>query len=113
MRLMVMLAAFTILAAQSFGQDSPQWRGPNRDGSVASFTEPQAWPAQLTQRWKVEVGLGYATPLLVGDRIYLFSHQRGNEVMTALDAATGKQIWQTGYPVMFEMQSSAARHERG
>lgn len=110
---MTILTGFTMLATQGIGQDSPQWRGPNRDGAIASFNEPQAWPAQLTQRWKVEVGLGYATPLLIGDRIYLFSRQGGNEVMSALDAATGKQLWQTSYPAMFEMQSSAARHERG
>src|SRR5687767_12460065 len=100
----VVLAGFAMLAGQAFGQDSPQWRGPNRDGAIASFNEPQTWPAQLTQRWKVEVGLGYATPLLIGDRIYLFSRKGDNEVMTALDAATGKQIWQTGYPAVFEMQ---------
>ena len=55
------------------GADYTQWRGPNRDGSVASFTEPRAWPEQLTQRWKVEVGTGYATPILVGNRVYVFA----------------------------------------
>jgi len=46
------------LSGQRGGPDWTQWRGPNRDGAVASFTEPKAWPEQLTQRWKVEVGLG-------------------------------------------------------
>jgi outer membrane protein assembly factor BamB len=110
---MTMVVGFSIWAGRSFAQDSPQWRGANRDGAVASFNEPQAWPPQLTQRWKVDVGLGYATPLLIGDRIYLFSRQGDNEVMSAFDAATGKQLWQTGYPAMFEMQGGAARHERG
>jgi outer membrane protein assembly factor BamB len=109
----IAILACMTLSIQSAGQDSPQWRGPNRDGGVASFTESQTWPERLTQRWKVEVGLGYATPLLVGDRIYLFSRQGDNEVMTAFDAATGRRIWQTGYPVTFEMHSAAVRHERG
>ena len=50
------------------GQDWTQWRGPSRDGGVTSFNEPSAWPDTLTRRWQIEVGLGYASPLLVGDR---------------------------------------------
>ena len=101
------------MTVQTAAQDLTQWRGPNRDGVVASFTEPQAWPNQLTQRWKAEVGLGYATPLLVGDRIYLFSRQGEEEVMSALDASTGNVLWQTGYPAPFTMNSSAAGHGAG
>jgi outer membrane protein assembly factor BamB len=116
-RILVTLVALAtlsaVLAGQSGGQDLTQWRGPNRDGSVASFTEPKVWPEQLTQRWKVDVGLGYATPLLVGNRVYMFSRQGENEVMSALDAATGKVIWQTGYPVSFTMSSASARHGMG
>jgi len=101
------------IEAQRPAADWPQWRGPNRDGAIAGFTEPAAWPESLTQRWKVEVGLGYATPLVVGDRIYMFSRQGENEVMSALDPATGKTLWQTGYPAPFTMQSAAARHGAG
>jgi hypothetical protein len=57
---------------------------------VVGWTEPKTWPAALTRKWKVEVGIGYATPLLVGDRIYVFTRQNNEEVMAALDAATGK-----------------------
>ena len=110
---MAVLAGIAAGAGPSAGQDWLQWRGPNRDGTVASFTEPRAWPEQLTQRWKIEVGLGYATPLLVRDRLYVFSRQGENEVMSALEAATGKVLWQTGYPVSFTMNSSATRHGPG
>jgi outer membrane protein assembly factor BamB len=101
------------VAGQSTSLDYPQWRGPNRDGSAASFAEPKAWPESLTQRWKVEVGLGYATPLVVGDRLYVFSRQGENEVMSALEAGTGKVLWKTAYPASFTMQSAAARHGPG
>src|SRR6266540_2014377 len=60
-RIVTILTGLTIvLGGQALAQDWAQWRGPNRDGAVASFTEPRAWPERLTQRWKVEVGLGYA-----------------------------------------------------
>jgi outer membrane protein assembly factor BamB len=101
------------IEAQRPATDYTQWRGPNRDGVVPGFTEPRTWPEQLTRRWTAEVGLGYATPLVVGNRIYMFARQGENEVMSALDADTGKVLWQTGYPVSFTMHSSAARHERG
>jgi outer membrane protein assembly factor BamB len=102
-----------VLVTPLLAQDLTQWRGPNRDGAAASFTEPRTWPERLTQRWKVEVGLGYATPLLVGDKIYLFSRQEENEVMSALDAANGKVLWQTGYPAPFTMHSAAVPHGKG
>ena len=45
-----------IIPEPAWAQDWPQWRGPNRDGVVASFTEPAAWPENLNQAWKIEVG---------------------------------------------------------
>ena len=101
------------LAAQGQGPDWIQWRGPNRDGAVASFAEPKPWPEQLTRKWKVDVGPGYATPLVVGNRVYMFARQGENEVMSALDGETGKVLWQTGYPASFIMQKAAARHGPG
>jgi len=93
--------------------DWTQWRGPNRDGSIPSFVAPSNWPDQLTQRWKVEVGLGYATPLVVGNRIYLFSRQGENEVMSALDAASGAVIWKEAYQAPFTMNKATEHHGPG
>jgi outer membrane protein assembly factor BamB len=91
--------ALTTPSAQAPSADWPQWRGPARDGVARAFKAPQAWPERLTQRWKVEVGLGYATPLIVGNRIYVFAREGDNEVMSALDPATGKVLWKSaGYP---------------
>ena len=84
------------LSAQKPSLDYPQWRGQPRDGSASAFTEPKAWPDTLSQQWRTEVGLDYATPLVVGDRLYVFSRRGENEVMSALEAASGKMIWNTG-----------------
>ena len=107
------LAGVTALAPGAVAQEWSQWRGPNRDGSVTSFREPAVWPEGLTERWKVEVGLGYATPILVGDRVYMYTRQDANEVMTALDATSGEVIWRTPYPAAFEMNPATARHRAG
>src|SRR6516162_10047560 len=71
-------------AGRAGAQDWPQWRGPNRDGKAAGFTAPADWPKELTQKWKVTVGDGVATPALVGERLYVFSRQEGNEITRCL-----------------------------
>src|SRR5262249_33597624 len=106
----VACGALIVVAAQTPSPDWPQWRGPNRDGTIASFTPPNGWPSQLARKWKVDVGLGYASPVLVGNRVYMFSRRGGNE---ALAADTGKEAWQTSYAAPFQLNSAAARHEKG
>jgi outer membrane protein assembly factor BamB len=101
------------VGSQTNALDWPQWRGPGRDGHVAGFVPPKVWPDRLTQRWKVDVGSGYATPLLVGNRIYMFSRQAEDEVMAALDAASGKVLWRTSYPAPFTMDKAAEPHGPG
>ena len=99
------------LAAQ--GPDWPQWRGPRRDGTLTAFTEPKVWPDALKQHWKITVGEGYATPILVGNRVFQFSRQGENEILRAIDAASGKIIWEKSYAAPFEMTSGTKRHGPG
>jgi outer membrane protein assembly factor BamB len=113
MRLTIGIAFATLAIPLAVAQNWPQWRGPNRDGAVASFTKPAAWPERLQQRWRVEVGLGYATPLLVNDRIYMYSRQGEEEVLSALDAASGKVLWRSAYAAPFTMFAATARHGAG
>ena len=101
------------LSSQSAGTDWPQFRGPNRDGIAASFSEPKAWPDRLTQAWKVDVGEGHASPILVGTRVYTFTRQGTTEQMQALDAATGKVVWQTRYPAPVTVNPAAQAHGPG
>ncbi len=91
--LVVTLAAIKLTS----GADWPQWRGPNRDAKATGFKAPATWPQTLSQKWKVTVGLGDATPSLVGNRLYVFSRQEGNEVISALDAESGNELWQDKY----------------
>src|SRR5713101_8661363 len=87
--------------AQRSPRDYPQWRGQNRDGSASAFSELKSWPEKLTRKWKVEVGEGYATPLVVGAAVYSFTRRDGNEVMIALNAANGETLWRTAYPAPY------------
>ncbi len=104
----VMVGCVVLLGASgALAQDWPQWRGPNRDAKVIGFKPPQTWPKELTKKWTVTVGEGVATPALVGDKLYVFSRQEGNEVIRCLDAASGKELWQDKYEA--EGATGAAR----
>ena len=95
--LLVAGCLLSITASRGLAQDWPQWRGPNRDAKAADFKAPKTWPKELTQKWKVVVGDGVATPALVGDRLYVFSREQGNEVTRCLTASDGKEVWQDKY----------------
>lgn len=97
-------------AACVFAQDWPQWRGVNRDGKASGFTAPAEWPKELTEKWKVTVGLGNATPALVGDKLYLFARQGDDEIALCLNAADGKEIWQNKYPVNVKVTGGPSGH---
>jgi outer membrane protein assembly factor BamB len=106
------LALSEIAVAQQAGGNRNegwrQWRGENRDGA-ATFSAPSTWPEQLNKKWQVDVGTGYAAPITVGDRVYAFSRQNEDEVMRALDAATGKTIWETRYNATYKPNPAATR----
>jgi outer membrane protein assembly factor BamB len=107
------LAAYAVCSAQGNPRDYPQWRGQGRDGSASGFVEPARWPEALTRRWRVEVGEGYASPLVVGNIVYVFSRSDGREVLSALDADTGARLWQSGYPLAYAPSSPTAAHGSG
>lgn len=94
-------------------RDWPQFRGPDRNGVASAFAAPRVWPEQLTLEWKVEVGTGYATPILVRDRLYVFTRQGDHEVMQAIDAASGRSVWQSSYPAIVALRPGAAPHGTG
>jgi outer membrane protein assembly factor BamB len=110
MRLVLISSIVAVSSVQA--QDWPQWRGADRDGR-ASFDAPGSWPDTLERQWRVEVGQGYATPVLVGDRIYMFTRQNEDEVMSAHDAVSGEVIWRTLYPAPFQMFAATAPHGPG
>src|SRR5262245_50097105 len=101
--------SLTLDAQRSGPNDWTQWRGPNRDGVATTFTAPATWPDALVQKWKIEVGTGYASPIVVGNRVYVFSRRGDNEGMSAHDAATGRELWRVGYEAPFDMQRAAVR----
>ena len=90
----------------------PQWRGPSRDG-VAPASAPATWPAALTQRWKVNVGSGYSTPIVADGKVFIHARTGERESVTAYDASSGRQLWQDAYDAPYKVNSAAASHGPG
>jgi outer membrane protein assembly factor BamB len=83
--------------------DWPQWRGPNRDGVVKGLKVPDKWPRTLKEEWKVEVGEGYSSPVVADGKVYVFTRQKDDEILSCLDVATGKENWRSEpYPAPYK-----------
>jgi outer membrane protein assembly factor BamB len=97
-RLVLLLFCVTLSRAGALeAQDWPQWRGPHRDNHVTGFSVPPTWPKELTKKWQVPVGKGESSPVLVGDKIYVFARQGDDEVALCINAADGKEVWKEKY----------------
>lgn len=87
-----------LVCATASAMDWPQWRGPKRDGISQETGFRKEWPKQGPALvWKAsEIGRGYSTPAVSGDRLYLMgSEGTENEFVEALSAKDGKKIWST------------------
>ncbi|MBM3879449.1 MAG: polyvinylalcohol dehydrogenase [Verrucomicrobia bacterium] len=92
-----MLALGFTAATIAAAADWAQWRGPNRDGLCAETGLLKSWPAGGPPlAWEVnDLGGGYATVSVVGDRIYTAGEQGEGNSVIALERATGRVVWST------------------
>ena len=78
------------------GADWPQFRGPDRDGISKETGLMRDWPAGGPQvLWSIEVGPGYASPAIVGGRVYFNDYDSAaNEwLVRCLTLDEGKELW--------------------
>src|ERR1700731_936462 len=106
-------SAYLFCCGTALAQDWPQWRGPGRDGTVASFRAPAEWPVSLTAAWKVNIGEGHSQPLVAGNKVFTFARQDEREVASCIDLSTGKVLWSQSYPVAYTMNEAATDHGKG
>jgi len=86
-----------LMSIAAYGEDWPQWRGPNRDGLSLETGLLPNWPAGGPPLvWKATgLGAGYSTVTIDDGRIFTLGAARDVEYLIALDARTGKEIWRT------------------
>lgn len=102
----VVMFCGAVLASAATAGDWPQILGPTRDGVAAADEKLAAsWPLDGPPAdWRREVGAGYAGVAVAGGRAFLFHRVADDEVLEALDAATGETLWRDSHPTTFVPQ---------
>jgi outer membrane protein assembly factor BamB len=87
-----------VLVRSGEAGDWPQILGPNRNGVAVderlADTWPETGPAKL---WSRPVGSGFAGPAVAGGAVVVFHRLGDEEVVEALDAATGEPRWKSAF----------------
>jgi outer membrane protein assembly factor BamB len=93
----VAFLAAGLLTVTARADDWPQWRGPERTGVSKETGLLKEWPKDGPKLlWEQkEIGGGFSTPAVVGDRLYLMSNRDDEESAVALDVKGGKPAWST------------------
>lgn len=77
--------------------DWPNWRGPHFDG-ISREKIPEELPESLPVRWRAEVGTGFSTVSVQGERVLTMGNENDIDTVWCLDADTGEVIWRHDYP---------------
>jgi outer membrane protein assembly factor BamB len=106
-RFLVLFFFAASLPGAARAQDWPQWGGPNRNFVTTSSGLASTWPASGPRLlWSRDLGEGYSSVVVDGNRAYTMYREKAGllslgkkdeEVVVALDAATGKTIWEHRY----------------
>lgn len=104
MKILFLLLPALMLSFRACAQDWPEFRGPTAQGRTSASGLPLHWSAGKNVVWKSAVpGLGWSSPVVAGERIFLTSAvPKGEDRPDAdrelcalcLDAASGKILWQ-------------------
>jgi outer membrane protein assembly factor BamB len=91
----VLLAGWLVMSASA--ADWPQWRGLERNGISPETGLLDAWPKEgPPQIWKTQgLGQGYAAFAIAQGRVFTQGQRGDHQFVLALDAATGKKLWET------------------
>lgn len=98
MRYLVILASF-VLTLTVLAAGWPRFLGPNGDGRAPDKNLNKDWtnrpPVQL---WKVPMNDGgFSGPAIADGILYIVDHKDGKDVVRAMNAATGQDVWSYAY----------------
>lgn len=80
----------------------PQWGGPHQNFHADANGLVTSWADGCPKtNWKRELGDGYSAISVDDGRLYTMFRRDDDEVVTALDAATGKTVWEFAYAAPF------------
>ena len=90
------------LTALAQSTDWAQWGGPHRNFTSETKGLATSWPETGPRRiWQRELGEGYSAIAVERGMLFTMYRKGDNEVVVALDAATGKTVWEYSYAAPF------------
>lgn len=96
----VIVSLAALICATAFAAEWPQYRGPEHDGITPEKINTQWPPGGPKVLWKIALGSSLGSFVTDGKKIFVYQMQgvvpTGEEALTAIDAATGRGIWQHG-----------------
>lgn len=100
------IVALAVLALAGSGwtraEDWPRFLGPRGDNTSAETNLLDRWPANgPTILWEKAIGSGYSAPSVRGDLVVVHHRLGGEEIVEALEAASGKTRWRYAYASHF------------
>ena len=107
----VLILLAPIALAQERDPEWPGWGGPQRNFITTATNLATSWPPSGPPRlWSRPLGEGHSSIAVDGGRLYtMYRPSSGSpnrfaaeEVIVALDAATGKTIWEHRFPTSLE-----------
>jgi outer membrane protein assembly factor BamB len=107
-KLALAMAIVALSTLQLYGDDWPQWRGPERTGISREKGLLKTWPKGGPKLlWTFDkAGNGYATFAVVGGMVYTMGARGDDEYVFALDAQ-GKEKWATKIGPVFDFKSNS------
>lgn len=86
-----------LLTTHGHAADWHQWRGPNHNSTTREFSgwNGKTWP--INEAWRVDVGSGGSSPIVVGDKVFTLGHVGKGDVLMCLQSSTGKLQWKQSY----------------
>lgn len=91
----------------------PQFRGQARDGVARDANGLlRSWQAgEPRELWGVDVGEGYAGPVVLNGRVYLMDYDREKkqDALRCFSLETGREIWRFAYPVPVKRNHGMSR----
>ena len=93
------VAAVLAATFSASADDWMQWRGAHHDGTSREIGWLDHWPSEGPKiLWKANVGLGFSSFVVRGDRVYTMGHGENVDTVFSFDATTGKEVWKQSYP---------------
>jgi len=97
-RLVASLLGLSLLLPAVNASDWPRWLGPNGDNIAPEAAGFDPDLSKWRVAWKAEVGKGYSTVTVAGNRAYTLGHDgQGKETVFCFNPASGAVLWEHSY----------------